>query len=390
MNKEKLEELILPTNYDISRIQMTGTNYEANFQKRITEVEPIIIDSFDFIEFKKKHEKKIVFLQEKDFVNTNSIAEKILRIVTSPKYRAGSIQILNLEKYSKEFLNKINYFIERNEPIFFMLPAFPFKIKNPLKSMRGDADLAEVASFCKFNEINLQIKKVYPQGVIFNIFHDGHLYYRHFLHSKEDADKYFLSLKTFANKLGFNDVLKLRDVFQELEQFNDFPQIYEQARKEMENLWSIGKDTNKKILIIRKSSHDNINLLDIPEDVLLEINTKSEANLYEDVRGVKLDIDKRADACAFEYMVVQHALEKLNFFSRSVPNGIRMTVHPKEGQLGIYLVKKKTFLLPWMGVGILKKNGETSVRYEIEVKNNPEFIPVIIKGEKYPFYYEQK
>ena len=216
------------------------------------------------------------------------------------------------------------------------------------------------------------------------------MYYRHFLHSKDDADRYFASLKNFVENLGFNDVIKLRDAFEELQQFSDFPKIYDEARKEMENLWLTEKDTNKKILVIKKSSHDNINLSDIPEDVLLELNNKDGTGLSEEVCKIKEDIDKRADTCTFEYMAVQHALEKLDFFNRSVPNGIRLTVHPKEGQIGVYLVKKTTFLLPWMGVGIIKKSGEVSVRYEIEVKNNSDFTPVIIKNEQYPFYYEQK
>jgi pyoverdine/dityrosine biosynthesis protein Dit1 len=390
MDKSELEKITLPTKYDISRVQMTGTKYKFKLQKNQLNAKSIIIDSFDFISFRKKQEADIIFFQEKDFNQTDSVAEKILRIMTSRKYRAGSINLLHLEKYKDIFLKNINYFVERNEPVQFMLPAFPFKIKNPLKSMRGDADLAEVASFCKFNEINLQIKKVYPQGAQFHIFHDGHLYYRHFLHSKEDADRYFTSLKRFVNKLGLDNVIKIRDAFEELEKFNDFPETYQKARKEMDNLWARDRNTNKKILAIIKSSHDNINLSDIPEQVLLEINTKKSSDLPAKFQKIKVDIDKRAEACAFEYMTVQHALEKLNFFSRSVPNGIRLTVHPKEGQIGIYLVKKTTFLLPWMGVGVLKRNGEVSVRYEIEVKNNKEFIPVIINSEKFPFYYQQK
>lgn len=390
MDKKQLRQITLPSDYDISRVQMTATKYSFEPREIKYEIKPVVIDYFDFLNFRKNHESGIIFFQEKDFLKANTLAEKILRVVTSQKYRAGTTEILNLEKYQDTYLKHINYFVERNEPVRFMLPAFPFKIKNPLKSSRADADLAEVASFCKFNEIHLQIKRVYPQGAQFHIFHDGHLYYRHFLHDKEDADRYYHSLKAFVNKLGLDEVIKIRDAFEELQKFNDFAEVYDQARKEMQNLWSIGADTNERILNIRKSAHDNINLSDVSEDVLLQINTREFANLPNDIQQVKNEIDKRSDACAFEYMTVQHALEKLDFFSRNVPEGIRMTVHPKEGQIGVYLVKKTTFLLPWMGVGILKKNGEASVRYEIEVKNNPEFVPVIIKDEKYPFYYEQR
>jgi len=389
MNKRELENIILPTSYELSRVQMTGTHYKFNAHEETQEIEPKYIDSFDFLGFRARHEDNIGFFKDKDFADCNGTAEKILRIITSQKYRSGPLHLLNLDAHKKDFIEKLAYFVDKGEPVHFMLPAFPFKIKNPLKSSRGDADLAEVASLCKFNEINLQIKKVYPAGAQFHIFHDGHLYYRHFLHSREDADRYFASLKRFARELGIEDVVKLKDAFEELQKFEDFSSLYEQSRKEMELLWSTGKDTNERILTIRKSSHDNINVSDIPAAVLLKISKSTDA-LMPEVQQIKQDIDKRADACAFEYMTVQYALEKLDFFNRSVPRGIRVTVHPKDGQIGIYLVKRTTFLLPWMGVGILKHDGEASVRYEVEVKGNPLFVPVIVKGESHPFYYEQK
>ena len=141
----------------------------------------------------------------------------------------------------------------------------------------------------------------------------------------------------------------------ELEKFYNFQETYNKAREEMQNLWDVARDTNEKILTIRKSSGDNINLSDIDEDALYKIETHANDGLDDSTKKIKEEILKRADLCAFEYMVVQHALERLNFFDTCVPTGVRMTVHPKEGQIGIFLVKRTTFLLPWMGVAIMKK-----------------------------------
>jgi len=175
-----------------------------------------------------------------------------------------------------------------------------------------------------------------------------------------------------------------------IEKFDNFQEIYNKARKEMQNLWDVAKDTNEKILTIRKSSGDNINLSDIDEDALYKIGIHTNDQLDNSTKKIKEEILKRADLCAFEYMVVQHALEKLDFFDTSVPDGVRMTVHPKEGQIGIFLVKRTTFLLPWMSVAIMKKNGEVSVHYEYEVKHNSRFIPVFVGTDEFPFYYEEK
>ena len=391
MKPSDIEKITLPSNYDISRVQMTGTHYRVKkLESKVLSTEKRSVDFFDFVKFRKQTENRIVYFQDKDFVNCDSVAEKILRIITSQKYRAGNANLIKLENHKDEFLSKFQHHIDKNEAIKFMLPAFPFKIRNPLKSSRMDADLAEIASFCKFNEIHLQIQKVYAPGAQFYIFHDGHLYYRHFLHTKEDADRYFNSLKNFVRELHLENVIIFKDAFEELEKFDDFQKVYDEARAEMQNLWNAEKETNQKILTIRKSSDDNINLSDIDENILYNIATKSDNELTEETKKVKEEILKRADLCAFEYMTVQHALEKLKFFDRSVPNGVRMTVHPKEGQIGIFLVKKTTFLLPWMGVGVMKKNGEVSVRYEHEVKHSPQFVPVFVGTDKFPFYYEEK
>lgn len=390
MKAQDLEKIILPTDYEVSRVQMTKSKYRvdrAHSKSGPTRNE--IIGNFDFLAFRKEQESRIVFFEPKYFKNTKTIAEKILKIITSPKYRAGSLHVIKLEKYQDELLGNIQYFIEKNEPIQFMFPAFPFKIRNPLKSSRGDADLAEVASFCKLNEIHLQIQRIYSKGAQFNIFHDGHLYYRHFLHSQEDADTYFYSLKMFAKKLGLEDVVKVKDAFEVLKKFKDFSGIYKIARGEMDALWSRGKDVDERILKIRKSADDNINLSDIPKDILIEILTKTIESLPKKIIVIQKEIEKKADLCAFEYMVVQHALEKMKFFLRAVPHGIRLSVHPKEGQIGIHLVKKTTFLLPWMGCGVLKQNGEASVRYETELLGNPSYVPVFIKGQDFPFFYKK-
>ncbi len=388
MNSVALETLTLPTDYDISRIQMTRTHYRIKkFKKNDLSNKRIYLESFDFVAFKQQQEESIPYFQEKDFSRSHSVAEKILRIITCQRYRSGSSSLIQLDRYAPTFLDKLQTHIDRNEPVKMMLPAFPFKVRNPLKSSRMDADLAEVASLCKFHEINQQIKRVYSPGAQFIIFHDGHLYYRHFLHTQEDADRYFSSLKRFVKSLQIQDHVIFKDAFQELQGFEDFEETYQKARKEMENLWASGKDTVEKIQIIRQASDDNINLSDIDEEILYQIATCEDKDLASGIRKIKAEITDRANKCAFEYMVVQHALEKLRFFDRSVPSGLRLTVHPKEGQIGLYLVKKTTFLLPWMGVGVMKKSGEVSVRYEHDVNRGFKFSGVFIGQDHTPFYY---
>lgn len=394
-SKKNLQDIVLPSNYDLSRIDMTGTFYEGlvgaalSKFKNYDDLGKQTIEKFDFKKFLKGYISTIQDFPQSEMDKFPTMSEKILHIITANRYRNGSLETINLEKYKGKYIEKINYFLRKNEPIRLMLPAFPFKIMNPLKSNRGDADLAEVAAFCRFNEINLQIKKYYKPGAEIHVFHDGHLYYRHFLHEIDDADRYFKSMKKFVKLLGLQKVVKLHDAYENLKDIEDFDNIYNQARKEMDNLWKKEGSGNEKIQKIIQSAHNNIKLSDIDYEVLYKINFAQDWDLSHEEKGLKKEIDKRAKKCAFEYMVVQHALEKADFFNKMVPNGLRLTVHPKEGHIGIFLVKRKTHLLPWMGVGVIKNNGEISVHYESELISNGKYRPVFIRGEKYPFYFQE-
>lgn len=390
-----VKKITLPSNYDLTRIDMTGTLYEGIHRDPLIEhtgyrnLDKEVISHFDFKDFIKGFNDRINYFTPEELSKYNTVAEKILHIITSSRYRNGTLETINLDKYQVAFLKKLNHWIQHNKPVEFMLPAFPFKVANPLKSMRRDADLAEVGSFCRFNEINLQIRKVYKPGAVFHVFHDGHLYYRHFLHEEVDADRYLESLNHFIKKLGLEKIVIMHDAFHELEDVKEFSDVYSESRVEMDNLWKQERASNEKIQRIIASAKANVNLSNISYEELYKISFSDEWDLSKGELQLKREVNERAEKCAFEYMVVQHALEKIGFFEAKVPNGIRLTVHPKEGQIGIFLVKRKTHLLPWMGVGVLKNNGEVSVHYESELLSSTKYNPVFIKGEKFPFYFKE-
>ena len=71
-----LEDMVLPNNFDVSRIDMTKTLYEKfaidEVEKNIQDLVKETIDFFDFNLFKNNFNKKIVFFTEKDFKNCES------------------------------------------------------------------------------------------------------------------------------------------------------------------------------------------------------------------------------------------------------------------------------------------------------------------------------
>ncbi len=387
--------LLLPTEYDLTRIDMTGTVYEEITEHGISpseirsRIQRETIPDFDYTRFKKEFESKIQFFSDLELKNQKTLAEKILHIITSGRYRNGMLETIKLEKYGPVMLGKIQACIDKRSPIEIVLPAFPFKVRNPIKSTRGDADLAEVGAFLKFYEICLQIQRIYPEGAVFHIFHDGHLYYKSFLHEKSDADRYLKTLRLFLKKLDLERYINLLDASKELEKIRDFEQTRTEAQNQLQNLWDKEKLNNERVARIIQSAKANVNLSDIPYHTLYDITTLESWDLSPAERAIKEKINRSAELCAFEYMVTQLALEKTNFFETIKSRALRATVHPKEGQIGLYLVKRKTHLLPWMGVGILKSDGNISVRYESEVIDSGKYYPVYIKGQSSPFYYKE-
>lgn len=374
--------------FQIGRVDMTGTYHEF-FSYNNNQQKILYIDTFPYEQFAKDYIARIQILPSSYFNTSDSLAEKILRIIISPKYRNWSLECIHLEKWKEKILEKIQHHIDIKTPIEFMMPAFPFKIQNPLKSNRKDADLAEIVSLLKFYEIHKQIESVYPLGATFHIFHDGHLYYSSFLHSLADADRYLQSLLLFTKELWIDNNVIIHDAKNELDIiFPDRQKEYDIAEKDMKNLWDSDPE-NERIEKIKEASFNNINLSRYPAYELFRINTLSDVKLSPHEIEDKKQITTLADKCAFEYMTLQHTLERLNFFETCIPYGVRLTVHPKEAHIGVHLVKKKTFLLPRMWVWVIKKDGSMSVRYESEVLGNCDYMKVCIRGEDQPFYYKQ-
>lgn len=365
--------------YELSRIQMTSTKFEKTEKCKSKPKTQYYNDLGHCLDHMKElYYNKFTFFNEEIFSTIHSTEDKIIRILFSKKYCIGGKQTFIYEKHGLNLRQKINSCIKNNLPLFFILPAFPFKIHNNLKSWRRDADLAEVAALLNLNSLALEIEKVYPKGAIFQIVHDGQMYCNDFLHSKEAALRYLNSLKQFVKRLGINSTIYFYDMKELIQDFSDFGVFSERAENEISKYWSENFNGNKIQLLI-KSTINNLNTIDLSK-LMLNIKSNSTSSNYDN------KLYDYALKGAFKYMVTQHTLEIMDFFGRINPNGIRCTVHPKEAQIGLKLVRRNNYLLPWMGVGVIKPDQTISVRYQYTVQNYAKEIG-IIKGDSTPFYY---
>jgi L-tyrosine isonitrile synthase len=96
----------------------------------------------------------------------------------------------------KEFFkNQAKYFIERGLPIYFCLPAFPFKSNNSHKVLGILPDKGEILAFEALNSFLSTVNSAYKPGAILSVVSDGRVFSDLFKISDENVSLYSEDLK---------------------------------------------------------------------------------------------------------------------------------------------------------------------------------------------------
>ena len=109
--------------------------------------------------------------------SSGSYAEQIWALITSGKYRRGSLSYPQ-EAYD-EIIESIETSINDSKPIELVFSFFPCKVRQPLKTMAksgSEIDIGEIASLLRLYEICYGIMQIYEPGAKFNIMCDGFRY----------------------------------------------------------------------------------------------------------------------------------------------------------------------------------------------------------------------
>jgi len=286
-------------------------------------------------------------------------------------------------------LGAIKRCIQKGKPIEIILPAFTFKFTHPLKTKSHRADMAEASSFAKLHELCEQIKRIYPKGAVVYVARDGRLYSDIFGRSRALADQYGRDIERFVKSMGLENEIKFLDIKTALERQPDYKRAYQQAAAEVREVMLNPGEKAGEIEALKGSAAANLEVGSIPDRMVERIYSLPESKLTPDELIAKRSIEKRAVSAVNEYLTKNRTIEILDLYARMRPDAVRTSVHIGSGKLPLQLHRKKTQLFPWMGVGIIDKKG-ASVRYLSEVQDNPNFVPVYLKGQKNPFYYVER
>lgn len=145
---------------------------------------------------------------EEGTLSARALSEKIFDIIVGTKdTRRGPIPT---GENRQNLLEKIRYSIENNKPIESRTSWGAHKLIPPGEN--NVLDVSELSVIELFNAINQQVKRFYPKGMHFTIFHEdfeGEYIVGNTVDMIESMKKYIQSFRALVTILGLKDVISL-------------------------------------------------------------------------------------------------------------------------------------------------------------------------------------
>lgn len=361
------------------------------------------IDAFDFNSWLGKHMQRYSNLGEN--AKGEALEEKILCILMNQKVRCGSKSNVQLDQYKDQILSTIRNNISSDEPVSILIPSFPFKFKNPLRTASTNADLAEIAAMTHLSGVCNAINSVYENGAEFIVATDGLMYGQMSVANLPDIIKYREGLKNIAKSIGAN-CLKFVDIAEDLiaPLQNEWNETYDKNFKYTNENWEELKNTPHVQVLIRNSRR-NINLEPVlGEDIPEHGSSEQEEfdNFYQTIYSddpcgdpKRALVDHRSEEFVKVYLAINYTISDLKLYDRNFTDCLRGTIHPKPGQLGFHLIDKSTSRVPWSGVGVLRCNGSNkrgyvTVRNWFDVAREPDKYESLVLDDNTPLGFIEK
>ncbi|MDQ6839486.1 MAG: isocyanide synthase family protein [Actinomycetota bacterium] len=380
-----------PTVMETSEFEATDTYDDP--------VEPGVIDSFDYAK-----PRGDVIARAETFLdgignrlgNLATVYDRVFAIMEAKRYRAGTMTQTRFAENKELFRPVLEGHINDGAPLEFVLPSFPYKFSNPVKVARKAPDMAEILCLSQLYEICHCLSSVYDGGARFVIISDGHLYHKMFGISEYEAVEFRDQVKEMISLLGFADSIDIVDMHDLIRSHQErYDLIWHELEPVFGKWWEQNPD-NERVCSLIKSSAPNINTAGEVTHDLVQMATKDilhdtdEDETLANFQKIRDRVRERSEDGALEFALTLYTLKELALVERCYPQAIRATVHPKPEQWGIHLVNRQTRVFPWQGVAVHKaSNDRWTVKYESEAIRR-RATPIHIKGELFPFYYEEE
>ncbi len=305
---------------------------------------------------------------------TGEIAKQILNVIFNHRKISEPDENCTgtgCEKCLGKHLAKVNYFVSSNQPIHFILPAFPAKSPNLSKVLGELPDLGEETALITLESMCREIADAYPAGAKVTICSDGRIFADLVGVTDERVTKYADALKEMIGKLELQniDFVNLEDLLPE--------KTFAEAREfVIENYAEPIEDLQRKI----KSNDEFRQLFNgihrfISEDRMFLEREKSKTKVKEESKLVALQ-------------VIQHSNAWTRFLAYFFPESVRLSIHPYSShadKIGVRLTKATDdWLTPWHGAMVLTEDGYLLMKKQDAEKLNA---TLVFKNDL-PYYYK--
>lgn len=278
------------------------------------------------------------------------LARKIMRHVMQFRRMAGpkhSCATSGCEACLAPHLQKVISAIEKNQPITFILPAFPAKSPNLAKVLGTLPDMAEQLSLEFLDNLCKQIQEVYSPGAHIILCSDGRVFNDVISIHDKDVSSYQQVLSQLIKETALTSfsTFNLDDMYSDLSFSQMRHRLMEQYGEPLETLQDI----------VRRGSKMPCSMED------------EEANrqycgitrfLVEDAThpGQSLSRTALQKTCRHNaYIVVQRSRAWSELLEERFPDAVRLSIHPQTcgtSKLGIRLMEAENWMTPWHGVAV--------------------------------------
>lgn len=246
-------------------------------------------------------------------------------------------------------LVKIQAFLDREEPIHMVLPAFPAKSPNPEKTLGKLPDLGEHLALRTLQTMCEEIKDLYSPGAQVTICSDGHVFSDLVEVSDQDVTAYHSAMGDLIAELGHSniDLFSLADIHANPE----YPKLRGQL---MEHF-------GEAIEVLRercKTYPHHAAMLDGIHRFIFE----DRVVLYPDLSRSK----NRKLARPVAYQVVARSNAWSRLVAEHFPSSVRLSIHPQpyhSEKIGFLLTKAvDNWITPWHGAILLEDDEFTLLK----------------------------
>ncbi|MDG4794572.1 isocyanide synthase family protein [Micromonospora sp. WMMD1082] len=229
-------------------------------------------------------------------------------------------------------------FVERREPVHFVIPAFPAKSRNPRKVLGTLPDLAERLSIDFLESFCDQVRHFYPPGARVTICSDGHVFSDVLGIPDDDVTQYRRHLKRMIGETGGGsiDTYSLDDAFGAAVSYDEMRRrLIAQHARPVEEIRERVR-TDEAACTMFNGMHRFM-----VEDQTALNSTMSRTRLRTVCKDMAYQVILRSNAWS-------------DLVGEVFPEALRLSIHPQPShaeKIGFHLVRTRdSWLTPWHGV----------------------------------------